>query len=137
MLYGFVHARYIMTNRGLRDMLEKYRLGDFGYCPRVYCETQSMLPIGLSDAPGEALVKVYCPKCKNVYTPKASRHHRTDGSYFGTGFPHMAFMVHPQQRPETPSEQFFPRLYGFKIHDSAYQIEGENTSKFKAKNDGK
>uniref|UniRef100_A0A2K5EFE4 Casein kinase II subunit beta n=1 Tax=Aotus nancymaae TaxID=37293 RepID=A0A2K5EFE4_AOTNA len=51
MLYGLIH------------MLEKYQQGDFGYCPRVYCENQPMLPIGLSDIPGEAMVKLYCPKC--------------------------------------------------------------------------
>lgn len=25
--------------------------------------------------PGEAMVKLYCPKCMDVYTPKSSRHH--------------------------------------------------------------
>ena len=33
-----------------------------------------MLPIGLSDVPGEAMVKLYCPKCMDVYTPKSSRY---------------------------------------------------------------
>ena len=32
-----------------------------------------MMPIGLSDVPGEAMVKLYCPKCMDVYTPKSSR----------------------------------------------------------------
>lgn len=51
--------------------------------------------VGLSDVPGEAMVKLYCPKCMDVYSPKSSKHHHTDGAYFGTGFPHMLFMVSP------------------------------------------
>lgn len=56
------------------------------------------------------MVKLYCPKCMDVYTPKSSRHHHTDGAYFGTGFPHMLFMVHPEYRPKRPANQFVPRL---------------------------
>jgi len=64
---------------------------------------------GLSDVPGEAMVKLYCPKCQDVYVPKSSRHHHTDGAYFGTGFPHMLFMVHPEYRPKRPANQFVAR----------------------------
>ena len=64
---------------------------------------------GLSDVPGESMVKLYCPKCQDVYTPKSSRHHHTDGAYFGTGFPHMLFMVHAEYRPKRPPNQFIPR----------------------------
>ena len=56
------------------------------------------------------MVKLYCPKCMDVYTPKSSRHHHTDGAYFGTGFPHMLFMVHPEYRPKRSPNQFVPRL---------------------------
>ncbi|KPJ19976.1 Casein kinase II subunit beta [Papilio machaon] len=118
--------------KGIGQMLEKFQAGDFGHCPRVYCECQAMLPLGLSDVPGEAMVKLYCPRCMDVYTPKSSRHHHTDGAYFGTGFPHMVFMVHPEYRPKRPASQFVPRLYGFKIHPLAYQIQQQAAANFKA-----
>lgn len=61
----------------------------------------------------------------DVYTPKSSRHHHTDGAYFGTGFPHMLFMVHPEYRPKRPANQFVPRFVRLKevltvLHCSSY-----------------
>ncbi|RTG85944.1 casein kinase II subunit beta [Schistosoma bovis] len=55
---------------------------------KVYCESQPCLPVGLSDVPGEAMVKIYCPRCQDTYTPKSTRHHHTDGALFG-------FKIHP------------------------------------------
>jgi casein kinase II subunit beta len=119
-LYGFIHARYILTNRGLGRMLEKHQNADFGVCPRVYCDGQPCLPIGLSDLPAESTVKLYCPRCDDVFFPRASRHQHIDGAYFGTTFPHMLFAVHPEYRPNEEKVKYVPRIYGFKLHKNAY-----------------
>ncbi|XP_048005481.1 casein kinase II subunit beta-like [Leguminivora glycinivorella] len=129
-LYGLIHARYILTEKGLDEMLLKFEKEDFGHCSRVFCENQPMLPLGLSDVRGEATVKVYCPKCMEVYKP-SSRQRHTDGAYFGTAFPHMVFMSYPQLRPKRAAVQFVPRLYGFKIHPLAYEAQLRASSFFR------
>jgi len=99
LLYGLIHARWIITSRGLNKMLEKYKKADFGRCPRVLCFSHPLLPIGLTDIPYEKAVKLYCPRCEDLYSPKSSRHGSIDGAYFGTTFPHILFMVYPTMIP--------------------------------------
>lgn len=118
-LYGFIHARYILS-RGLSRMLDKFQNAEFGFCPRVYCESQQCLPIGLSDQPGDFTVKLFCPRCDDVFTPRASRHQHIDGAFFGTTFPHMLFAVHPEFRPPMCQSKYEPTIYGFKLHHTAY-----------------
>lgn len=81
-------------------------ISNFLYCIKRYIR---VLVAGLSDLPGDGMVKSYCPRCMEVYTPRSSRHQHTDGAYFGTGFPHMLFMVHPEYRPKKPSSCFVPK----------------------------
>jgi len=99
LLYGLIHARWIVTARGLAKMLDKYKKADFGRCPRVLCQGQPLLPIGLTDVPYEKSVKLYCGRCEDIYSPKSSRHGSIDGAYFGTSFPHLLFLVYPSLLP--------------------------------------
>jgi casein kinase II subunit beta len=115
LLYGLIHARWIVTVRGLAKMvcilptpqllsfyscqLEKYKKADFGRCPRVLCQSQPLLPVGLTDVAFEKSVKLYCGRCEDIYSPKSSRHGSIDGAYFGTSFPHMFFLAYPHLIP--------------------------------------
>ena len=119
-LYSLIHARFILSDRGCNKMLYKYLQGDFGHCPRVLCSNSNVLPVGMSDKPGEETVKVYCPRCSEVYSPRLLKHSYVDGAGFGRSFPHMFFMVFPEYRPLRSTEKYTPRLHGFKIHPSAY-----------------
>ncbi|KAK6734387.1 hypothetical protein RB195_017896 [Necator americanus] len=113
-LYGLIHARFILTNRGLSMMLRKWQDGDFGTCPRVYCYEHPLLPMGTVDVPGRDTVKMFCSSCSDIYHPKHARHQALDGAYFGTSFPEMFLMMYPEFRRPKP-QQFVPRLFGFKI----------------------
>ncbi|KAJ7835843.1 casein kinase II, regulatory subunit [Mycena olivaceomarginata] len=103
-LYGLIHARWIVTPGGLTKWcalgpIEKYKRGDFGRCPRVLCQAQSLLPVGLVDLPFEKTVKLYCGRCEDLYSPKSSRHGSIDGAYFGTTFPHLLYLMYPTLIP--------------------------------------
>lgn len=57
-IYGLIHSRFILSARGLALMYQKYISGQFGVCPRVLCEKQLVLPVGMSDEPRTSRVKV-------------------------------------------------------------------------------
>ncbi|XP_020535971.1 casein kinase II subunit beta-2 isoform X4 [Jatropha curcas] len=115
MLYGLIHARYILTAKGMAAMLDKYKNCDFGRCPRVYCCGQPCLPVGQSDIPRSSTVKICCPRCEDIYYPR-SKYQDIDGAYFGTTFPHLFLMTHGHLKPQKPSQSYVPRVFGFKLH---------------------
>ena len=91
-LYGLIHSRFIISTRGLHMMRAKYLNGVFGACPRVLCDRQLVLPVGMSEDLSISRVKVYCPKCEEVYVPRI-KFVDIDGAYFGCSFPHIFFQV--------------------------------------------
>lgn len=116
MLYGLIHVRYILTSKGLNAMLEKYKNMDFGRCPRVFCAGQPCLPVGSADIPRTTTVKIYCPKCEDVFYPRSKYQGNIDGAYFGTTFPHLFLMSYPYMKPVKPTVGYVPKIFGFKIY---------------------
>lgn len=98
MLISILHS-YIVTNRGMHAMYEKYRAAAFGRCPHVFCQGQPVLPVGLSDLPRNYTVNIFCPRCHGLFFPKSTRQANIDGAYFGTTFPHLYLMTHPVSWP--------------------------------------
>ena len=67
-------------------------------------------------------VKIFCPRCEEVYMPK-KKCHDVDGAYFGCSFAHILLMVpmilsqvYPDLGPRPLESQFIPKVYGFKIY---------------------
>ncbi len=58
-LYGLIHARFIQTSNGFALIREKFLNGVYGNCPRVLCNKQILLPMGLSEDLKYSRVKVF------------------------------------------------------------------------------
>lgn len=114
-VYGLIHKRFISSPKGLALMREKYLNGVYGHCPRILCDKQILLPVGLSEDLKFSRVKVYCPICEEVYKPR-QRGNDIDGAYFGTSFPQEFLMAYPDLNPKLRElKNYIPKLYGFKI----------------------
>jgi casein kinase II subunit beta len=114
-LYGLIHSRFIQSPKGMAVMREKLLNGTFGVCPRVLCGGQYVLPIGMSECLKHSRVKVFCPKCEDVYIPK-KKCSDVDGAYFGCSFPHILLQTYPDIVPKEAPVVFVPRIFGFKIY---------------------
>lgn len=121
-LYGLIHVRYILTAHGMGAMFDKYKNIEFGRCPRTLCNGQPCLPVGIVDVPKEGTVKIFCPKCKDIYNPKNKYQATVDGMYFGTTFPHLLLMTYPSLRPAQPTGGYIARVFGFKLHHTAEAV---------------
>jgi len=116
LLYGLIHARYILSSRGMISMLEKFKQSHFGRCPRIACNNQSCLPVGTSDIFRTATLKIFCPSCQDLYFPRNKFQGTIDGAYFGTTFPHLFLLTYQHLQPKRIKYNYVPRIFGFKIH---------------------
>ena len=117
-LYSLVHARYMLTTKGLEKVFNKYMSGFYGLCPRYYCEKTKVLPIGMSDKLGQGDIKIYCPSCEDAYDSGLPGSELADGACFGTNLPQMFFMAYPTLHPVPTLGHYVPKLFGFKVHSS-------------------
>ena len=130
-LYGLIHQRFILTKKGLLKMKLKYHYSMFGECPRVLCDHQDAVPIGLKEELSVSRVKIFCPKCEEVYVPR-DKFVDIDGAYFGKSFPIIFFQTFPELIPDENKKLFVPKIYGFKIFGmigSKYENKTSNNAK--------
>ena len=78
-------------------MKNKVMKGDIGYCPRVLCHKQPVIPYGSSSEPSdECETMVFCPRCKGLFVPDYSKHSKVNGAHFGPSFPGMLVLCYPK-----------------------------------------
>ncbi len=115
-LYGLIHSRFSMSVRGLTLIHKRYMHGEYGTCPRINCETQKCLPIGLDGALGKSKVKLFCPRCEQVYSPRGKNSNSLDGAYIGSSLPHMFLQTYPELVPLEDPVPYAAKVFGFKVH---------------------
>ena len=109
----------VLTDHDTATQIDKWKKGDFGKCPRVDCLQSHLLPTGLSDLPNTQFVKLFCPKCEDLYNPKSSRHASIDGAYFGTSFANILAQIYPHLMPDKSTARYEPKVFGFRVHAAA------------------
>lgn len=125
-MYGLIHARFIVTQKGLNAMKAKFEAAEFGRCPRLACEAQAVLPMGTREmgaanqegqeddeeeegkngnaavdvnGGGGGGVQVFCPSCRQVYRPENAYHQSLDGMFWGSSFAHLFMLAFPELCP--------------------------------------
>lgn len=124
LLYGLIHARYIISKPGLTAMATKFERNEFGSCPRYHCDGMHLIPCGATDIPGQETVRLYCPCCNDIYLPSSSRYLNIDGAFFGTTFPGLLIKMFPEienqcriRIEKVNQDGLGLKLFGFKINE--------------------
>lgn len=114
LLYGLIHARYLLTQKAWKRMYQKYKENVFDICPRVACKKCSCLPCGEFDELDKGTLCMYCPCCHDLYKPdQNSLANQIDGAFFGTSWIHLFLGEYPDI--VKPYEQPVLRVFGLRI----------------------
>jgi casein kinase II subunit beta len=116
-LYGLVHARYLLTSAALSQMHEKYTRAEFPRCPRAYCDGQVCLPYGPSDDVDVSVLRIFCPRCRDVYAADDRICETIDGGFFGPSWVHLFLQKYEALVPRGQARRPAIRLFGFKIDE--------------------
>ena len=116
-MHDIVHGRYIVSEDGLETVREKHVRGVYGKCPRLHCEENSLLPLGMDDVPSISHTQCFCAKCRDVY--RTPLHISIDSVAFGSSLPHLFLEQYPDLCPTKPDLVYVPKIFGFKIHPSS------------------
>ena len=76
-------------------MKEKWDRGEFGYCPRVLCNMQRVLPYGEGVDLLQSELRVFCPLCQGLFKPDYYQHAKLDGYLFGPSFAPKFLVTYP------------------------------------------
>ena len=114
-LYGFLHARYLLTEEGMEKVYQKYQSDDYPHCPRILCKKKKCIPIGVSLELYENPVKIFCPNCRDVYNIKDSTFSKVDGAFFGNSWIPIFLKKYPDIISGTNNDLYIPRIFGFRI----------------------
>lgn len=109
-LYRMIHARFIRTESGMQMMLQKILNGAFGTCPTLYCPEQNVLPVGMSDNPPFSIMKIFCPRCWDMFKLPEESDIDLLGSWWGTKFHYMLLAKYPSIIPRRYHERNLRRM---------------------------
>lgn len=112
LVYFQLHQRYILTNKGTKQMFPIIYDKTFGVCITKECYKSPLVPFGRSHKSGENLL-VYCSFCNCFYQNKKMFF---DGSAFGPNFAHL-FDLTFNEEPKLikKKSKYIPKIFGFKV----------------------
>ena len=112
LLYGLMHRKYLLTDEGRRQMIEKFQAEDFPRCCRYFCCSRCF-PMGLSEEVGKGNVMMFCPNCTDVF--KVKTEDLIDGAFFGKEWIHRLMNSGDLELPEELPLAYEPKVYGFRV----------------------